>query len=131
MLVEIREVDDVTILDIQGRIFGSNGLELKSIIDQVIASKAEGELKLLLNMAEVPMMDISGLGVVVATYTSVQRKKGRVVLLNLGKNTRQLTAMAKLMTIFETYDNEDDAVASLKRGEINDPKTMSQLQRNS
>ncbi|MBC8459277.1 MAG: STAS domain-containing protein [Deltaproteobacteria bacterium] len=112
MDVKIREVDGVTILDVQGRIMGSDSLELKSIIDQVIASKAEGEAKLLLNLAKVPMMDSSGLGVVVAAYTSVQRKKGRVALLNLGRSTRQLIVMAKLMTIFETYDNEDDAVAS-------------------
>jgi len=110
--MKIREIEGVTILDIQGRIIGSDSLELKRIIDKTIASKFEGEAKLLLNMDKVPMMDASGLGVVLAAYTSVRRKKGRVALLNLGKSTRQLIIMAKLMTIFETYDNEDDAVAS-------------------
>jgi anti-sigma B factor antagonist len=114
MNVKIRERDGVTILDIQGRIIGSDSLELKSVIDDLISSKAEGEVKILLNLAKVPMMDSSGLGVVVAAYTSVQRKKGRIALLNLGRSTRQLIVMAKLMTIFETYDDEDKAIASFK-----------------
>jgi anti-sigma B factor antagonist len=114
MDVNIREQDGVTIFDIQGRIIGSDSLELKSVIDDHIASQAEGEVKILLNLAKVPMMDSSGLGVVVAAYTSVQRKKGRIALLNLGRSTRQLIVMAKLMTIFETYDNEDEAVTSFQ-----------------
>jgi len=114
MEINVRERNGVTILDIQGRIIGSDSLQLKSVIDEQIASKAEGEVKILLNLAKVPMMDSSGLGVVVAAYTSVQRKKGRIALLNLGRSTRQLIVMAKLMTIFETYDNEDVAVASFK-----------------
>jgi anti-sigma B factor antagonist len=112
MEVNIRERNGVTIFDIQGRIIGADSLELKSIIDDHIASKTEGEVKILLNLARVPMMDSSGLGVVVAAYTSVQRKKGRIALLNLGRSTRQLIVMAKLMTIFETYDDEDTAVDS-------------------
>jgi anti-sigma B factor antagonist len=114
MEVNIRERSGVTIFDIQGRIIGADSLELKSIIDDHIASKTEGEVKILLNLARVPMMDSSGLGVVVAAYTSVQRKKGRIALLNLGRSTRQLIVMAKLMTIFETYDDEDTAVDSFK-----------------
>jgi anti-sigma B factor antagonist len=114
MEVNIRERNGVTIFDIQGRIIGADSLELKSIIDDHIASKTEGEVKILLNLARVPMMDSSGLGVVVAAYTSVQRKKGRIALLNLGRSTRQLIVMAKLMTIFETYDDEDTAVDSFK-----------------
>jgi len=114
MEVNIREISGVTIFDIQGRIIGADSLELKSIIDDHIASKTEGEVKILLNLAKVPMMDSSGLGVVVAAYTSVQRKKGRIALLNLGRSTRQLIVMAKLMTIFETYDDEDTAVDSFK-----------------
>ena len=114
MEINVRERNGVTIFDVQGRIIGSDSLQLKSIIDEHIASKTEGEVKVLLNLAKVPMMDSSGLGVVVAAYTSVQRKKGRIALLNLGRSTRQLIVMAKLMTIFETYDNEDVAVTSFQ-----------------
>jgi len=113
MNVNIRPKDGVTILDIQGRIIGPDSLQLKQIIDEEIASFEE-EPKLLLNLAKVPMMDSSGLGVVVAAYTSVRRKNGRIALLNLGKSTKQLIVMAKLIMIFETYDDEDEAIASFK-----------------
>ena len=113
MNVNIRERDGVTILDIQGKIIGSDSLELKSIIDEQVSAKGEGEIRLLLNLAKVPMMDSSGLGVVVAAYTSVQRKKGRIALLNLGKSINNLIVMAKLITIFERYDSEDEAVAAM------------------
>ncbi len=115
MNVNIRERDGVTILDIQGKIIGSDSLDLKRIIDEQIASSAEGEAKLLLNLAKVPMMDSSGLGVVVAAYTSVQRKKGRIGLLNLGKSINSLIVMAKLITIFERYNSEDEAIAAMNK----------------
>lgn len=115
MTVNIRERDGVTILDIQGKIIGADSLELKRIIDELVANKGEGEPKLLLNLAKVPMMDSSGLGVVVAAYTTVQRKKGRIALLNLGKSINNLIVMAKLITIFERYNDEDEAVAALSQ----------------
>ncbi len=113
MNVNIRQRDGVIILDIQGRIIGPDSLDLKRIIDEQIAS-SEGEPKLLLNLAKVPMMDSSGLGVVVAAYTSVRRQNGRVALLHLSKSTKQLIVMAKLIMIFDTYDDEDEAVASFE-----------------
>lgn len=113
MNVNIRQREGVTILDIQGRIIGPDSLDLKRIVDEQIAAFEE-EPKLLLNLAKVPMMDSSGLGVVVAAYTSVRRRNGRIALLNLGKSTKQLIVMAKLIMIFETYNDEDEAVASFK-----------------
>ena len=60
------------------------------------------------------MMDSSGLGVIVATYTSIQRKGGRIALLKIAGNIRSLIVMAKLLTIFDRYDDEDEAVASFQ-----------------
>ena len=114
MNVNIRERDGIIILDVQGKIMGSDSLDLKRIIDEQIAAATEGEVKLLLNLAKVPMMDSSGLGVVVAAYTSVQRKKGKIALLNLGKSINNLIVMAKLITIFARYDDEEEAVAAMQ-----------------
>ena len=114
MTINVREREGVIILDIEGKIIGSDSLELKDVISEKIKSMPEGEVRLLLNLGKVPMMDSSGLGVVVAAYTSVQRKKGRIALLNAGRNIRSLIVMAKLMTIFDRYDNEDEAIAALK-----------------
>ena len=60
------------------------------------------------------MMDSSGLGVIVAAYTSVQRKVGRIALLKIGGNIKSLIVMAKVLTIFDRYDDEDEAIASFQ-----------------
>jgi len=113
--INVREREGVTILDIEGKIMGHDALELKRVIDEILASKGEGEVKLLLNLEKVPMMDSSGLGVIVAAYTSVQRKKGKIALLHLGKSINNLIVLAKLTTIFDRYDDEDRAVAELSK----------------
>ena len=115
MQVNIRHKGNITILDIEGKIIGADALALKSIIDQqvqALSSEAEeGEnLNLILNMERVQMMDSSGLGVLVASYTTIRRNDGRVVLLNLGGNIRSLIVMAKLMTIFDCYNTEVEAI---------------------
>lgn len=60
------------------------------------------------------MVDSSGLGVIVAAYTSVQRKGGRIALLQVTGNIRSLIVMAKLVTIFDRYEDEDEAIASFQ-----------------
>ena len=114
MNVNIRQKEGVTILDIDGRIIGSDSLALKHLIDEQINAVEDGKAKVVLNMAKVRMMDSSGLGVIVAAYTSVQRKGGRIALLKLGGNIRSLIVMAKLLSIFDRYDDEEEAVASFQ-----------------
>jgi len=115
MNVNIRKREGVTILDIEGRIIGSDSLALKHIIDEQINAAEAGQVKILLNLEQVRMVDSSGLGVIVAAYTSVQRKGGRIALLKVGGNIKSLIVMAKLMTIFDRYDDEDEAVASFNK----------------
>ena len=112
MQVNLRHKGSVTILDIEGNVIGPDTLALKSIIEERIQAADGGKLNLILNMERVQMMDSSGLGVLVAAYTSIQRNEGRVVLLNLGGNIRSLIVMAKLVTIFDRYDTEAEAIAS-------------------
>lgn len=118
MQVNLRHKGSITILDIEGNIIGPDSLALKAIIDQQIQAKDSGEeqgekLYLILNMERVQMMDSSGLGVLVSSYTTIRRNDGRVVLLSLGGNVRSLIVMAKLMTIFDCYDTEAEAIAKI------------------
>ena len=120
MQVNLRHKGSITILDIEGKVIGVDTLALKNIIDQQIqAADSEGEqaekLNLILNMERVQMMDSSGLGVLVAAHATIRRNEGRVVLLNLGGNVRSLIVMAKLMTIFDCYDTEAEAIAGIIR----------------
>ena len=120
MQVNLRHKGSITILDIEGRVVGVDALALKTIIDEQIeiaeSQTDHGEhLNLILNMERIQMMDSSGLGVLVAAYTSIQRHEGRVVLLNLGGNIRSLIVMAKLMTIFDCYNSEAEAIAGIMK----------------
>jgi len=115
MKVNLRHKGSITILDIEGKIVGTDALDLKTIIDQQVqAVKKDNEhgekLNLILNMERVQMMDSSGLGVLVTAYTTIRRNEGEVVLLNLGGNVRSLIVMAKLLTIFDCYSTEADAI---------------------
>lgn len=114
MEIVVRKRDDVTILDIAGRIAGSDSLDLKRAIDAQIEIAAGNIAKIVLNLERVRIVDSFGLGVIVAAYTSIQRNGGRIALLNVGGNIKNLIVMAKLMTIFDRYDNEDEAVASFQ-----------------
>lgn len=120
MQVNLRHKGSITILDIEGNVIGPDALALKSIIDQQIqVADSEGEhgekLNLILNLERVQMMDSSGLGVLVAAHTTIRRNEGNIVLLNLGGNIRSLIVMAKLMTIFDCYDSEAEAIAGIIR----------------
>ncbi|MCY4568372.1 MAG: STAS domain-containing protein [Candidatus Poribacteria bacterium] len=120
MQVNLRHKGSITILDIEGKVLGADSLALKDIINQQIQiTKGEAEreekLNLILNMERVQMMDSSGLGVLVASHTTIRRDGGNIVLLNLGGNVRSLIVMAKLMTIFDCYDTEAEAIAGIIR----------------
>ena len=117
MHVNVRHKGSIAILDIEGKVIGTDALALKEIIDQQIKIAGDitenGEkLNLILNLERVQMMDSSGLGVLIAAYTTIRRNDGRVVLLKLGGNIniKSLIVMAKLMTIFDCYDTEAEAI---------------------
>ena len=114
MDISVRKRDDVTILDIGGRITGYDSLDLKHAIDEQIEIAVGNAAKIVLNLERVRIVDSFGLGVIVAAYTSIQRNGGRIVLLKVGGNIKNLIVMAKLVTIFDRYDNEDEAVASFQ-----------------
>ena len=114
MNINTRQTGGVTVLDIDGRIIGSESLALKNIIDGEIDSAEDGEVKMLLNMKYVRAMDSSGLGIVIAAYTSVQRKGGRIALLHVSGSINSLIVMSKLLTIFDRYDDEEEAIQSFQ-----------------
>jgi anti-sigma B factor antagonist len=101
---------DVVILDLKGKMTLGEGDEvLKDKINSLIL---QGQRKLVLNFAEVPYIDSAGLGQVVGAYTTVSRQGGSLKLLNLTKRITDLLSITKLLTVFETHDNEADAVRS-------------------
>ena len=110
MQIEERVVGDVTILDLKGKITLGDGDEaLKAKIN---ALTSQSRRKILLNLAGVPYIDSAGLGEVVRTYTTVSRQGGQLKLVNLTKRITDLLSITKLLTVFETFDTEDEALKS-------------------
>jgi len=110
MQIDERKVGDVTILDMKGKMTLGDGDEmLRAKINAIIQAGAK---KILLNLGDVPYIDSAGLGEIVRTYTTVSRQGGVLKLLNLTKRIKDLLAITKLLTVFETFDGENEAVKS-------------------
>ncbi len=110
MKIVDREVGDVTILDLKGKILIGEGDD--ALRDAITRLTDAGKTRILLNLADVPYVDSAGLGEIVRCYTTVSRKGGRLKLINLTKKIQDLLSITKLLTVFETYDNEQDAIKS-------------------
>jgi anti-sigma B factor antagonist len=110
MQIEERAVGDVIVLDLKGKITLGEGDEL--LKDKVNSLVNQGHKKIVLNLADVPYIDSAGLGEVVRTYTTVSRQGGSLKLLNLTKRITDLLSITKLLTVFETFDSENEAVRS-------------------
>lgn len=105
-----RALGDVMILDLKGKLTIGEGDELlKEKVNSVIQ---QGHKKLLLNLEGVPYVDSAGLGEIVRTYTTVSRQGGKLKLLNLTKRIKDLLAITKLLTVFESFESEQEAVSS-------------------
>ena len=107
-----RTVSDVTVLDLKGKMTLGEGDEL--LKDKINSLLACGKKKLLLNLEAVPYIDSAGLGEIVRTYTTVSRQGGSLKLLNLTKRIEDLLSITKLLTVFDTFDYEAEAVKSYK-----------------
>jgi anti-sigma B factor antagonist len=110
MQIDERAIGDVMVLDLKGRITLGEGDEL--LKDKVNSLVNQGHRKVILNLAEVPYIDSAGLGEIVRTYTTVSRQGGSLKLLNLTKRITDLLSITKLLTVFETFDSEQDAIKS-------------------
>src|SRR5512147_1419273 len=110
MHIEERKVGEVVVLDLKGKITLGEGDEL--LKDKINSLVNQGFNKLLLNLEGVPYIDSAGLGEIVRTYTTVSRQGGSLKLLNLTKRITDLLSITKLLTVFETFDSESDALKS-------------------
>jgi anti-sigma B factor antagonist len=110
MQIEERPSGDVMILDVTGKLTIGEGDEL--LKDKINSLIQQGHKKLILNLEGVPYVDSAGLGEIVRTYTTVSRQGGNLKLLNLTKRIEDLLSITKLLTVFDTYDTEQEALNS-------------------
>jgi len=110
--IKKRQAGDVTILDLDGEVrIGDSATALRSSIRDLVAG---GSQKILLNLGGVKYIDSSGIGELIANYTTVGRTGGQLKLLNLTEKVQDLLVITKLLTVFDVYDNEAEALASFK-----------------
>jgi len=120
--IGIRErlVGQVTILDTDGQVriglrFGGSSVPLSKAVDSLLE---KGANRILLNLEGAGTINASGLGEIVATYVAVKKTGGRFKLFNLKPLVRELMMTTKLLTIFDVYDTESQAVESFSHDVI-------------
>ena len=116
MQIDERMMGDVVVLDLKGKITLGEGDEL--LKDKVNSLLNQGRKKIVLNLAAVPYIDSAGLGEIVRTYTTVSRQGGSLKLLNLTKRIADLLSITKLLTVFESFEAEADAVRSFSAAKV-------------
>jgi len=110
MQIEERVVNNVTVLDLKGKMTLGEGDEL--LKDKINSLLQQDRKQIVLNLEGVPYIDSAGLGEIVRTYTTVSRQGGKLKLVNLTKRITDLLSITKLLTVFETFDSEPEAVSS-------------------
>ena len=110
MDVSRRQVGDVTILDLKGKItIGSGDVQLRNAVQEVINSGAQ---KVLINMANVSTIDSSGIGELVSAYTTATNRGVKLKLINLPAKVTDILTITQLITVFDVYDSEAEGVRS-------------------
>ncbi len=105
-----RQAGDITVLDMNGKVtLGEGSVALRTTIRRLLG---EGKKNILLNLGQVGYVDSSGIGELVSSFTSVNKEGGKLKLLNLTQKIQDLLAITKLLTVFDVYDSEDEAINS-------------------
>jgi anti-sigma B factor antagonist len=110
MDIKERVVDGVSVLDLSGKIvLGEGDGQVRERIKDLLS---DGQKKILLNLGDVTYVDSAGLGALISSYTTTKREGAQLKLVNLTKRIQDLLAITKLITVFDTYDNEQEAIES-------------------
>ncbi|HVL66063.1 MAG TPA: STAS domain-containing protein [Vicinamibacterales bacterium] len=109
MNITSRQVGSLTVLSVSGKVTLEHAGQLK---EKVASLLADGHKRIVLDLGGVTYIDSSGLGEMVSCHTAASRQDGTIRLANLGKKSRDLLVMTKLIMVFSVYDTEAEAIAS-------------------
>lgn len=105
-----RSVNGIELIKLDGKItIGSGDTQLRDVITNCLK---EGKQNILLDMANVSTIDSSGIGELVGAYTTVTNRGGKLKLLHLPPKVTDLLQVTQLITVFEVYESEQDALRS-------------------
>jgi len=115
LYINERHERDITVLDLKGRVrIGGSTIALHRAIRCLVE---EGKTQILLNLSGVTHIDSSGLGELISSHITVTDKGGKIKLAHLTERLRDLMTITKLLTVFDVYDDESQALDSF-RGEV-------------
>jgi anti-sigma B factor antagonist len=110
MKSQIRDLANARIIELSGKItIGSGDVKIRELIDESLAA---GKKNILLDLAGVSTIDSSGIGEMVACYTTVTKKGGHLKLLRLSPKINDILQVTQLITVFDVYDDEQEAIRS-------------------
>ena len=104
-----RRVEDVTILDLKGR---ERIRGVMSLHESIRCLAREGKIQVLLDLAWVKHIDSAGLGELVSSHATLDEKGGALKLMHMTESVHDLMTVTKLLTVFDVYDDEPEALAS-------------------
>lgn len=112
MKSSVRDVGEVRVISLSGKItIGTGDVMLRELITE---SLEDGHTKLLLDLGGITAIDSSGIGEMVACYTSAKNRNAQLKLVNLSRKINDILQVTQLITVFDVFDNEEEAVASFK-----------------
>ncbi len=110
MNIQQRDVGQVVVLDIDGKLMGGVDSELfQETVQKLVES---GRQRIVVNLENVKWMNSTGLGILIAGFQSAQRSGGSLKLLHVSERIQDLLKITKLSSVFESYDAESEAVES-------------------
>ncbi len=110
MNVSVRQRDGVTVLDLKGKLtLGSGEAALRSTLQDALAA---GATKVIISLKDVSTIDSTGVGELVGTYTTVTNRGAKLKLATLPPKLQDILTITQLITVFDVYDTEDEAIAS-------------------
>ena len=108
-----REVDGVSVVALDGRIV--LGEESNALREKMKSMIAEGKKKIVLNMGNITFIDSAGLGTLVAAHHSAKSQGASLKLAHLGSKFQEVLQITKLLTVFDVYNTEAEAVGSFAK----------------
>lgn len=108
MKIKRRELNDVVVLELKGQLITGVASKLHEEINKIVE---ENWKKVVINLSDVKWMDSTGLGVLMAAYTSITKNNGDMKLVGANKKIENLFIITRLITVLKNYDSEEEAIA--------------------
>jgi len=112
LYINERRVEDVTVLDLKGR-DRIRGVTI-ALHESIRCLAREGKIQVLLDLAMVKHIDSGGMGELILSHQTLDEKGGALKLMHMTESVHELMTVTKVLTVFDVYDNEPDALASFE-----------------